>query len=182
MGFEAQRLVDTDFGVYLGACRCIILSGRRKSLICIGVSDMNAPNGSQNAPSEPGLLDQLRDRTRLKQHSIRTESHYVHCAKQDILFHQKRHPRDMGAADVEAFLTHLAVEGNVAAPTQKQALSALLFLRTLRGHPHLGVTSFHLPLIKSAHDFESKWPGHRGSTCSQLKDAPLAARPAGAKG
>lgn len=143
---------------------------------------MNAPDGSQNTPSEPRLLDQLRDRIRLKHYSIRTETQYVHWARRYILFHHKRHPRDMGAAEVEAFLTHLAVEGQVAAATQKQALSALLFLRTLRGHPHLGVTSFHLPLIKSAHDFESKWPGHRGSTCSQLKDAPLAARPAGAKG
>jgi integron integrase len=89
---------------------------------------MNAPDGSQNTPSEPRLLDQLRDRIRLKHYSIRTETQYVHWAKRYILFHHKRHPRDMGAAEVEAFLTHLAVEGQVAAATQNQALSALLFL------------------------------------------------------
>jgi hypothetical protein len=92
---------------------------------------MNAPDGSQNTPSEPRLLDQLRDRIRLKHCSIRTETQYVHWARRYILFHHKRHPRDMGAAEVEAFLTHLAVDGNIAAVTQKQALSA--FLRTLRG-------------------------------------------------
>jgi site-specific recombinase XerD len=89
---------------------------------------MNAPDGSQNTPSEPRLLDQLRDRIRLKHYSIRTETQYVHWARRYILFHHKRHPRDMGAAEVEAFLTHLAVEGQVAAATQNQALSALLFL------------------------------------------------------
>jgi hypothetical protein len=74
------------------------------------------------------LLDQVRDRLRLKHCSIRTESLYVHWIRRFILFHGKRHPTDMGAAEVEAFLTHLAVEGRVAAATQNQALSALLFL------------------------------------------------------
>ncbi|MEO6148320.1 MAG: integron integrase, partial [Sulfuriferula sp.] len=60
--------------------------------------------------------------------SIRTETQYVQWIKRFILFHGKRHPREMGAAEVEAFLTHLAVEGSVAASTQNQALSALLFL------------------------------------------------------
>jgi hypothetical protein len=125
---DAYRLVDTDFGVYRGACRCITLSGKRKSLICIEVSDINAPDGSQKTASEPRLLDQLRDCIRLKQHSIQTEAPYVHCARWYILVHHKRHPRDMGATEVAAFLTHLAVDGNFAAATQNQALSALLFL------------------------------------------------------
>lgn len=80
------------------------------------------------APSSPKLLDQLRDRIRVKHYSIRTETQYVQWVRRFILFHDKRHPRDLGAADVEAFLTHLAVGGNVAAATQNQALSALLFL------------------------------------------------------
>jgi len=74
------------------------------------------------------LLDQVRERLRLKHYSIRTETQYAQWIRRFILFHDKRHPREMGAREVEAFLTHLAVEGNVAAATQNQALSALLFL------------------------------------------------------
>ena len=83
-----------------------------------------------NAPAanSPKLLDVVRDRIRVKHYSIRTETQYVQWIRRFILFHGKRHPRDMGAPEVEAFLTHLAVEGNVAAATQNQALSALLFL------------------------------------------------------
>jgi integron integrase len=74
------------------------------------------------------LLDQVRDAIRVKHYSIRTEEAYVNWIKRFILFHGKRHPNDMGAAEVESFLTHLAVDENVAASTQNQALSALLFL------------------------------------------------------
>jgi integron integrase len=80
------------------------------------------------SPPAPKLLDQVRDRIRVKHYSIRTETQYVQWVRRFILFHGKRHPRDMGAPEVEAFLTHLAVDGNVAAATQNQALSALLFL------------------------------------------------------
>ena len=76
----------------------------------------------------PKLLDQVRNKLRLKHYSIRTEVQYLQWVKRFILFHDKKHPLDLGAAQVEAFLTHLAVEGNVAASTQNQALSALLFL------------------------------------------------------
>jgi integron integrase len=88
------------------------------------------PNASSPKPKaqSPKLLDQVRDRIRVKHYSIRTETQYVQWIKRFILFHGKRHPREMGAAEVEAFLTHLAVEGSVAASTQNQALSALLFL------------------------------------------------------
>jgi integron integrase len=78
--------------------------------------------------SEPRLLDQLRDRIRLKHYSIRTEEAYSDWVRRFVLFHGKRHPREMGRAEVEAFLTHLAVAGRVAASTQNQAKSALLFL------------------------------------------------------
>ena len=80
------------------------------------------------AANSPKLLDVVRDRIRVKHYSIRTETQYVQWIRRFVLFHGKKHPRDMGAPEVEAFLTHLAVEGNVAAATQNQALSALLFL------------------------------------------------------
>lgn len=76
----------------------------------------------------PKLLDRVRERIRFKHYSIRTEDSYVQWIRRFILFHGKRHPSEMGAVEVEAFLTHLAVEGNVAASTQNQARSALLFL------------------------------------------------------
>lgn len=80
------------------------------------------------APTPPKLLDQVRDKIRVKHYSIRTETQYVQWIRRFIYFHGKRHPRDMGATEVEAFLSHLATEGNVSASTQNQALSALLFL------------------------------------------------------
>ena len=67
------------------------------------------------------LLDQVRDALRLKHYSYRTEQSYVDWIKRFILFHKKRHPKDMGATEVQAFLTHLAVERQVAASTQNQA-------------------------------------------------------------
>jgi integron integrase len=82
----------------------------------------------QNKNTPPKLLDQVRDRLRVKHYSIRTETQYVQWVKRFILFHGKRHPQEMGAAEVEVFLTHLAVDGHVSASTQNQALSALLFL------------------------------------------------------
>ena len=74
------------------------------------------------------LLDRVRDAIRVRHYSIRTEDTYVDWARRFILFHGKRHPESMGAAEVEAFLTHLATERGVAAATQNQAKSALLFL------------------------------------------------------
>jgi integron integrase len=74
------------------------------------------------------LLDQVRDAIRLKHYSIRTEQAYVDWITRYILFHNKRHPKDMGAPEVQAFLTHLAVDLKVSASTQNQALCALLFL------------------------------------------------------
>lgn len=79
-------------------------------------------------PQSPKLLDQVRDRLRVKHYSIRTEQVYVDWIKRFIWFQDKRHPKDMGAAEIEAFLTHLAVKGRVSASTQNQAKSALLFL------------------------------------------------------
>ena len=85
-------------------------------------------DSTPSAAQPPKLLDQVRDRIRVKHYSIRTETQYVQWIRRFIIFHNKQHPKDMGAPEVEAFLTHLAVEGNVAAATQNQALSAILFL------------------------------------------------------
>lgn len=76
----------------------------------------------------PRLLDQVRAKIRFKHYSIRTEGTYVDWIRRFILHHGKRHPNTMGAVEVEAFLTRLAVVGRVAASTQNQAKSALLFL------------------------------------------------------
>ncbi len=76
----------------------------------------------------PKLLDQVRRKIRLKHYSIRTEQAYVDWIKRFILHFDKQHPKNMGADEVEQFLTYLAVEGKVAASTQNQAKSALLFL------------------------------------------------------
>jgi integron integrase len=78
-------------------------------------------------PSSP-FLDSLRSAIRARHCSIRTEQAYVDWTRRFIVFHGKRHPRDMGAVEVRAFLTHLAVEGNVSPSTQNQALNALVFL------------------------------------------------------
>jgi len=71
---------------------------------------------------------QAREAIRLRHLSIRTEQAYLHWIKRFILFHRKRHPAEMGDAEVIAFPTHLAVAGNVAAATQNQVLNALVFL------------------------------------------------------
>ena len=84
--------------------------------------------GAADALPPAKLLDQLRAWIRVKYYALRTEKVYVDWAKRYVLFHGKRHPRDLGAADVEAFLSHLAVERHVSASTQKQAKSALQFL------------------------------------------------------
>jgi integron integrase len=74
------------------------------------------------------LLDQVRDAIRVKHYARNTEQTYVYWVKKYILFHNKRHPKEMGTGEVQAFLTHLALEEHISASTQNQALSALLFL------------------------------------------------------
>ena len=90
--------------------------------------DMPPSIAASFSPDKPKLLDQVRDVIRRKHFSIRTEQAYTDWIKRYILFHRKRHPRDMGEEEVGEFLTHLARDGKVAASTQNQALSALLFL------------------------------------------------------
>ena len=78
--------------------------------------------------SSPKLLDRARWHLRVKHYSIRTEQAYVDWIRRYILYHRKRHPNQMGEKEITEFLTHLAVEKHVAASTQNQAFSALLFL------------------------------------------------------
>src|ERR671923_2519778 len=77
---------------------------------------------------KPKLLDQVRLAIRTRHYSIRTEEAYVQWIRRFILFHHKRHPKEMGANEVSQFLTDLAVTHHVAASTQNQALSAIVFL------------------------------------------------------
>lgn len=86
------------------------------------------PDSSQSASRAPRLLDVVKARLRAKHYSPRTEEAYVDWIRRFVRFHRPRHPRSLGEADVTAFLTSLAVQHGVAASTQNQALSALVFL------------------------------------------------------
>jgi site-specific recombinase XerD len=97
----------------------------------------------------------MRDALRVKHYALSTENSYVDWAERFIRFHHMRHPSTMGEPDIAAFLTHLAVEENIAASTQSQALSAILFLyrhvlhRELDGRIDLvrAKKSRHLPVV-----------------------------------
>jgi integron integrase len=86
------------------------------------------PQQSPSKTQGKKLLEQVSDSLRLKHYSYRTEETYLTWIKRFILFHGKRHPKEMASPEIEAFITHLAVERNVAVATQNQALSAILFL------------------------------------------------------
>jgi hypothetical protein len=130
------------------------------------------------------LLDRVREAIRARHYSRRTEKTYVHWIKRYIFFHGKRHPLEMRAPEVTAFLGALAVQGRVAASTQNQALSALLFL--YRDVLAVGLTWLddvvrakrpqHLPVVltlatRCARSFPS-WTGPRVSwrSCSTGRD------------
>ena len=83
---------------------------------------------SDHTPSQPKLLDQVRTAIRLRRMSYRTEQTYTNWIKRFIIFHHKRHPREMGAPEIQEFLAYLVNERNVAASTQNQALHSILFL------------------------------------------------------
>jgi hypothetical protein len=104
-----------------------ILSAIRDTFLK-GEYSMDAIGYCSQSKNRPRLLDEVRRIIQLKHYSIRTEQAYVHWIRRFILFHRKRHPREMGPSEVEAFLSHLAVKDNVAASTQNQALNALVFL------------------------------------------------------
>lgn len=77
---------------------------------------------------KPKLLDRIREAVRTRHYSLRTERAYVSWVRRFVIFHGKRHPEILGADEISAFLSHLAVKGRVSASTQNQAMSALLFL------------------------------------------------------
>jgi len=81
-----------------------------------------------SSPQPRKLLDHVRDVLRVNHYSVRTEEAYVGWIRRFILYHDKKHPREMGALEVELYLTHLAVGEKVSTNTQKQALNALVFL------------------------------------------------------
>ncbi len=93
---------------------------------------MDSTTASPGAPGAearpPKLLEQLRTHLRTRHYSIRTETAYIDWVRRFILYHNKRHPREMGADEVGAFLSHLAVDRQVSASTQNQAKAALLYL------------------------------------------------------
>ena len=74
------------------------------------------------------LLERMREKLQAQHYSYRTEQTYINWCRRFILFHEKRHPKDMGVPEVEAFITHLATRRKVAASTQTQALSAIIYL------------------------------------------------------
>ena len=98
------------------------------------------------SPDKPKLLDQVRDVIRRKHFSIRTEQAYTDWIRRFILYHKKRHPREMAETEVTEFLTHLARDRSVAASTQNQALSAILFLyREYSSRRSVGLTKWSEP-------------------------------------
>jgi integrase-like protein len=96
------------------------LAQARAALTLLYSSVLGRDLGELPQPRPPRVLDQLRLVLRVRHYSRRTENCYVHWARRFILFHRKRHPRTMSAAEVEQFLTHLAVDERVSASTQNQ--------------------------------------------------------------
>lgn len=94
----------------------------------IGTRDWHGPGESPDVVPTPKLLDRVRDAIRARHYSRRTEEAYVYWIRRFIVFHGKAHPSTMGAPEIAAFLTWLAVRQHVSASTQNQALSAVLFL------------------------------------------------------
>ena len=99
-------------------CRLVVFNTKELTLW--------GPNSTPS--SSPRLLDQIRLACQRRHYSPRTAKSYCYWARQYILFHHKRHPRELGKAALEAFLNHLAAERHVSASTQSQALNALVFL------------------------------------------------------
>src|SRR3989442_12299064 len=130
----------------------------------------------------PRLMEQMRTVIRARHYSLCTEETYLSWVKRFILFHGKQHPRDMGVQEVQQFLAYLAVEGHVAASTQSQALSAILFLyqQVLKydlGWLHDVVRAKQpqrLPVILTRDEVAAGWrhaPGPRWSMATRLECA-----------
>jgi len=121
--------------------------------------------------TSPRLLDQVRHAIRARHYSRRTEAAYTHWIRRFVLFHGKRHPAEMGEAEITGFLTHLAVRSRVSASTQNQALSALLFLyrevlrRELEWLDNVvrAKRPVRLPVVLSRREVEALLSGLRGA-------------------
>lgn len=122
------------------------------------------------ASPRPRLIDQVRERIRLKHYSLRSEQAYVDWMKRYIRFHGNRHPSELGSRDLVAFLTHLAAERNVAASTQNQAQSALLFL-------YREVLTVELPMLEGV--TRAKTPARLPDVLTKAEVAALLGRLAG---
>jgi integron integrase len=97
-------------------------------MLTLAKPNATTPPALYDTPKPPKLLDRMREAIRVRHYSLSTEKTYLHWVKRFIYFHGKRHPAEMGAAEVEAFLSALATELDVSASTQNQAMHALLFL------------------------------------------------------
>ena len=102
------------------------LAMARSALMLLYSTVLTKDLGELPHPRPPRLLDQLRQVLRVRHYSPRTEECYVNWVKRFIYYHHKRHPRTMGATEVEQFLTHLAVVGHISASSQNQARSSAL--------------------------------------------------------
>lgn len=121
------------------------------------------------------LLDQVREVVRLKHYSIRTEQTYIDWIKRYIFFHGKRHPREMGASEIESFLTDLAVRRRVSASTQNQALNALVFLYRQVLHQEAGEFSAvrakrsnRLPVVLTKSEVHRLFGAMKPGTCKLM--------------
>ena len=114
--------------------------------------DESATSGSAREPGKPRLMTQVHEAIRRRYYSRRTEEAYAHWIRQFIYFNGKRHPAEMGEAEVTAFLNHLALERKVAAGTQNQALSASLFLyRRFCVATCRGLMAFSVQVVRRAY-------------------------------
>ncbi|MBK7317502.1 integron integrase [Candidatus Villigracilis affinis] len=107
------------------------------------------------------LLEQFRDNIRLKQYSYRTEKTYIEWVREYILFHNKRHPREMGVTEINQFITHLVVDRKASASTQNQAISAILFLYR---------NTLHIELDQSSLNFIRPKKGKRVPNVLSIKE------------
>lgn len=107
------------------------------------IQQATPPPQNTSPPQGKKLLDQYRDQIRLKQYSPRTEKTYIQWVREYILFHNKRHPREMGVPEINQFITHLVVDRKASASTQNQAISGILFLYRSTLHIELDKTALN---------------------------------------
>ena len=133
---------------------------------------MNVGNASRNENRPKMLLEVVSDTIRRKHYSHRTEKSYLQWIKRYVIFHHKRHPREIGKVEVEALLTYLAVEGKVSASTHNQAFNAILFLyREVLDQPLENVQAFrakqstYIPVVLTPQEVRSIIAQMNGTHC-----------------